>query len=117
MPRAPHAPRACRVLRRVLEQYHQPGAYSNFWAFAYYVFGVAFFAFFLNNLFIGVVFETYMRLRAVDRSAEGSNAAEALQASLTARCFFCYVFPRRCPVGGGGGGGGQHVLMCRHDTC
>ena len=107
------------MLRRVLEQYHQPGAYSNFWAFAYYVFGVAFFAFFLNNLFIGVVFETYMRLRAVDRSAEGSNTAntaEALQASLTARCFFVLFSHDAVPwvvvvVGG------QPVPRRRRGTC
>ncbi len=49
----------------------QPSPGANFGAFAYFAVGVVAFGFFLNNLFIGVLHESYMRLRSIDPEVGG----------------------------------------------
>ena len=49
----------------------QPSPGANLGAFAYFAVGVVAFGFFLNNLFIGVLHESYMRLRSIDPEVGG----------------------------------------------
>ena len=53
------------ISRKCTEPHYQSTENASPWYVLYIFIGVMFFGFYLSNLFVGIVFETYVRLKAI----------------------------------------------------